>query len=183
MIPDHLAALFAQEALPWNEGEAWEIDSFLKAFTLHDSLWLGLRFDVAWEGSATAAIAFDPIWNKIGEPATSSCAEWPTLFIRFPDTRRISKENYADIGGVQRGISEAGTRLTEEGVVETTISDHYGGRISIRHAPRISTLCYSARGDLMRLRKRTVEPGAAPNVGPATRPGNSGITEGPPSVN
>ncbi len=27
------------------------------------------------------------------------------------------------------------------------------------------------------------EPAASPNGGPATRPGNSGVTEGPPSVN
>jgi hypothetical protein len=29
---------------------------------------------------------------------------------------------------------------------------------------------------------RRAEPGAAPNGGPATQPGNSGVTEGPPSV-
>jgi len=54
MIPDRLAILFAQEALPWNEAEKWEIDSFLKSFTFHDSHWFGLHFDVAWVGSATA---------------------------------------------------------------------------------------------------------------------------------
>jgi len=30
--------------------------------------------------------------------------------------------------------------------------------------------------------KRIAEPSAAPNGGPATQPGNSGVTEGPPSV-
>jgi len=153
MIRDRLATLFAQEALPWNEAEKWEIDSFLKSFTLHDSHWFGLHFDVAWEGSATAAIGFDPVWNKIGEQPASTCADWPTLFIRFPDTRQITRENYTDIGGVQRGISLVLTVLVEQGLVETAISDHYGGKISIRHAPRIFTLCYSVRGDLIGLRK------------------------------
>jgi len=182
MIPDRLATLLAQEALPWNEGEEWHIDEFLRAFTLHDSHWFGLQFDVAWDGSATAAIGFDPIWNKMGEEPTSTCANWPTLFIRFPDTSRVSKENYADVGGIQRGISEVATKPTDGGFVETVISDHYGGRVSIRHAPRIFTLCYSSRSQIVGLRNKIVEQGAAPNGGPATQPGNSGVTEGPPSV-
>src|SRR5262249_32889198 len=158
-------------ALPWKEGEEWHIDEFLRAFTLHDSDWFGLQLDVAWDGSATAAIGFDPIWNKIGEEATSTCAKWPTLFIRFADTSQVSKENYADLGGIQRGISEVATKPTEEGLVETVISDHYGGKVTIRHASRISTLCYSFRGQVVGLRKKIVEPGAPPNSGPAKFPG------------
>jgi hypothetical protein len=174
--------LLAQEALPWNEGEEWHIDEFLRTFTLHDSHWFGLQFDVAWDGSATAAIGFDPIWNKIGEEATSTCAKWPTLFIRFPDTRQISKENYADIGGIQRGISEVTTKTTDGGLAETVISDHYGGKVIIHHSPQVSTLCFSSQGGLVGLREKVVDQGAAPNGGPATQLGDSGVTEGPPSV-
>jgi hypothetical protein len=96
--------------------------------------------------------------------------------------RQVATENYADIGGVQRGISDVVTRRTDGGGVETVISDHYGGRVSIRHARRISTLCYSSAGDLVGLRKRSVEQSDAPNGGPATPLSNSGVTEVPPSV-
>jgi hypothetical protein len=40
-------------------------------------------------------------------------------------------------------------------------------------------LCYSA---FRLLRARTAEPGASPNGGPAVSSGNSGVTDGPPSV-
>jgi hypothetical protein len=95
MLSERLAALLAQEALPWDQAEEWEFDSFLNVFTLHDSLWLALQFDVAWAGAATAAIAFDPIWNKMDVQATSTCAGRPTLFIRFPNIAQICKANYA----------------------------------------------------------------------------------------
>ena len=173
MIPDRLAALLAQESLPWNEAEEWHIDEFLRAFTLHDSHWLGLQFDVAWDGFATAAIAFDPVWNKIGEEATSTCAKWPTLFIRFPNTQRVSKENYADVGGVQRGISEVTVKQAEDAAVETFISDHYGGRISIRHSPRISTLCYSSRGQVVGSRNKIIGQGPAPLLDGTARSDNA----------
>jgi hypothetical protein len=38
------------------------------------------------------------------------------------------------------------------------------------------------RRDVVQLFNEQAEPGAAPNGGPATRSGNSGVTEGPPSV-
>ncbi len=46
-----------------------------------------------------------------------------------------------------------------------------------RTRKRDALICKLLRGKLQEL-----EPGAAPNRGPATPPGNSGVTEGPPSV-
>jgi hypothetical protein len=143
---------------------------FLKRFTLHDSNWLGLHADTAWDGDVTAIISFDPIWNKTGTPATSRCPEWPVLLIRFPAVSSVTFANYKDIGGVQRGIGSAETETISDGTVVTIIGDHYGGEVTITHRDPIRVLCFASTGERLTLDAEQQGGGYSPSAARPSKP-------------
>jgi len=151
MIPESIAKDIAQEAIRWDEAQTFSMSDFLKRYTLHDSNWLGLHADTAWDGDATAIISFDPIWNKTGTPATSWCPDWPVLLIRFPSVASVMLANYKDIGGIQRGIGSAETETMNDGAVITVIEDHYGGEVTITHRDPVEVLCFASTGERIQL--------------------------------
>ncbi len=150
MLPESLARDIAEEAVPWDQGQVFAIADFLARYTLHDSHWIGLHLDTSWYGDATAIIAFDPIWNKVGVPGTPQCSEWPILLIRFSTVTSINLSEYKDIGGIQRGIAEAESG-EDDGRARTIISDHYGGKVTIVHQDPVKVLCFTATGERIEL--------------------------------
>jgi hypothetical protein len=151
MLPEKLARDIAEEEVQWDGAQICSISEFLARYTLHDSHWIGMHVDAAWEGDATAIICFDPHWNKIDVQDSSNCDEWPILLIRFTAITSINMTGYRDVGGVQRGIGIAEAIDTDKGLVQTVISDHYGGEIEIMHRDPVRVLCYTANGDRIEL--------------------------------
>jgi len=106
----NLAHRILDGQLPWDRSVELHIDAFLEKYTLHDSYWIGLFADCAYEDVAIAAINFDPVWNSsVGTP-TSVCADWPFLLLRFKCVSAIHLSRLRDIGPIQRGIYSHLTR-------------------------------------------------------------------------
>ena len=80
--------------LPWQEGKEITFRDFNKRYTLHDSHWIGIFYDVAYEQAVTLAIVWDAVWlpDKIKE-SMSVVNEYPYLLIRLTSVDSVSTAN------------------------------------------------------------------------------------------
>lgn len=129
-----------KDTLPWGEGKEYSFRQFSEKYTLHDSVWVGLFYDVAYENNIILTIIWDAVWlpDEIAR-STSTVAEWPLLFVRVEDVSRVSTSGYKDIGGLQRGIGTAEVAEVD-GTHVLVISDHYGGNVEISFSGKLKFL-------------------------------------------
>jgi len=151
LLPSTLSAKLIEDSLPWDCATQFHIDAFLESYTLHDSHWIMLHINCGWEDAAITVMRFDPIWNELVPNPTSHCADWPFLFLRFTCVSNIQMAGYSDIGGLQRGISGVSVKHLSEEEVITSITDHYGGSVQIRHFSLVDALVLSSTEQVIRL--------------------------------
>jgi hypothetical protein len=143
ILPPDIASMLIDGEMPWDRGTEFRAAAFLEHYTFHDSGWLGIHVDCGWRDTVVAAISFDPVWNRhIAEP-TSLVADWPLLFLRFESVSSIQMSGFAEIGGIQRGISTATVEAISDEESVTTITDHFGASIRIQHFSLIRGLLFS----------------------------------------
>jgi hypothetical protein len=94
ILPEKLAREIVEASIDWQNANVLDYKEFHQRFTLHDSNWVCLHVDIAWNGLATAVIKLDPVWNSIDVAKTSNCEEWPILLIRFPGLSSIEIQDY-----------------------------------------------------------------------------------------
>jgi hypothetical protein len=72
-----------EDYLPWEEGRQINFVEFNKKYTLHDSGWIGIFFNVAYEQTATLAIRWDAVWlpDEIAK-STSIVSDWPSILVK-----------------------------------------------------------------------------------------------------
>lgn len=129
--PTWLYQELIDDLLPWQEGKGMTFRDFNKRYTLHDSYWVGIFYNVAYEQAVTLAIEWDAVWlpDEI-KKSTSVVDDWPYLLIRLTGVEQVSTANYTDIEGISRAI--AGNEFEEvEGKKFLVIDDVYGGQINI----------------------------------------------------
>jgi hypothetical protein len=129
--PNWLYRELIEDYLPWEEGIKMSFTEFNKKYTLHDSGWIGIFFDVAYEQTATLAIRWDAVWlpNEIAK-STSIVSDWPYLFVQLKNIEQFSTSNYDDIGSLPRSIF--GCEFEEiDGKKFLAIDDVFGGQINI----------------------------------------------------
>ncbi len=100
---------------------------------MHDSNWLGLFYDVAFEQTVSLAVRWDTIWvlNEIYQ-SSSTVSDWPYLFIRIKQAHSVITDHYGDLTDMQRSIATSeNTMISDQNLL--TIDDVYGGKISITH--------------------------------------------------
>jgi hypothetical protein len=120
-----------EDYLPWEQGRKINFIEFNKKYTLHDSGWIGIFFNVAYEQTATLAIRWDNVWlpDEIAK-STSIVSDWPYLFIQLKNIEQFSTSNYDDIGSLPRSISD--WEFEEiDGKKFLAIDDVFGGQINI----------------------------------------------------
>ena len=120
-----------EDYLPWEQGRKINFTEFNKKYTLHDSYWIGIFFNVAYDQTATLAIQWDAVWlpDEVAK-STSIVNDWPYLFIQLKKIEEFSTSNYGDIGGLPRSIS--GCEFEEiDGKKFLAIDDVFGGQINI----------------------------------------------------
>jgi hypothetical protein len=120
-----------EDTLLWQQGIRMTFIDFHKKYTLHDSDWIGIFFDVGYQQTATLAIQWDPVWlpDSIAK-STSKVSDWLYLFIKLQNVTQFSTGNYVDIGGNCRSI--ACCEIEEiDGKKILAIDDVYGGQINI----------------------------------------------------
>lgn len=125
--------------------------AFLDRYTLHDSYWIGLFTECAWQDSSVLVLRFDPVWNSSVSAQTSAVANWPLLFLRLNCVTSIHLGGFRNVGGTQRGIGEATCTLSSEEEAVTTIDDFYGGSVRLHHFPLISALALTDDGTVLPL--------------------------------
>jgi hypothetical protein len=152
LLSANLAHCFLDGNLPWDRSAEFHITDFLSRYTLHDSGWIGLLADCAYEDAAIAAISFDPVWNSSVSTPTSLCADWPFLFLRFKSVSAIQLSGFRNIGQNQRGISCVDVERLSDEEVKTVIVDHFGGTVSVQHFPLIEALAMSPNETVLDLK-------------------------------
>jgi hypothetical protein len=106
-------------------------NQFHEKYTLHDSHWIGIFYNVAYEQAVTLAILWDVVWlpEEI-KKSTSIIDNLLYLVIRLTGVEQINTANYVDIGYVSRTI--ASSEFEElQGKKILAIDDVFGGQINI----------------------------------------------------
>jgi hypothetical protein len=129
--PTWLYRELVEDYLPWEKGKRISFIEFNKKYTLHDSGWIGIFFNVAYEQTATLAIRWDAVWlpDEIAK-STSIVSDWPYLFIQLKNIEQFSTSNYDDIGSLPRSIYGCEFEEINENKF-LAIDDVFGGQISI----------------------------------------------------
>jgi len=153
LLSANLAHRVLDGCLPWERSVELHIDDFLERYTLHDSIWIGLLTDCAFEDASIAVIRFDPVWNSSVSTPTSVCADWPLLFLRFKSVTAINLSGFRNIEGIQRGISSVNVEHLSDEEARTVINDHYGASVSVQHFPLVEALVLSPGESVLELSK------------------------------
>jgi hypothetical protein len=129
--PTWLGQSLLEDDLPWEAASIYSVREFLDRYTLHDSNWVTIHYDVAYEAQATLVIMWDSFWlpDEIAQ-STSVVRDWPLLLIKLERVRQLATLGYEDINGMPRGISTAEVEEVEDKFV-FVIHDHYGGSVEI----------------------------------------------------
>jgi len=146
-----IASQILEDDSRWDLAEEFHIDSFLKSYSLHDSYWISLQTNCAWENSAVAIIQLDSVWNPFVSAPTSHVADWPLLLLRFSCVSAIHLSGFRDNVRCQRGIGNVLVDHISEEEVTTKFLDHYGASVEVRHFPLIKALAMSPSGDTLKL--------------------------------
>lgn len=129
--PRWLGSALLYDDLPWNQATEYSVQAFLDKYTLHDSLWGSLVYDVANDNEATLVILWDQVWLpdeiKNGSPLVG---DMPILFIKLKNIRQVSTLGYEHVINIHRGIGTA-EYVEIEGKKIFVIHDHYGGSVEI----------------------------------------------------
>jgi hypothetical protein len=129
--PDWVYKELVEDYLPWEQCRRINFMEFNKKYTLHDSGWIGIFFNVAYEKTAILAIRWDAVWlpDDIAK-STSIVNDWPYLFIQLKNIEQFGTSNYDDVGSLPRSIS--GCEFEEiDGKKFLTIDDVFVGKLTI----------------------------------------------------
>ena len=93
--PDWLGNDLINDRLPWKKGLHISFLEFAKKYTLHDSCWIGLFYDVGERASAILVINWDAVWLPDSIALSNSkVQEWPFLFIKIEKVKEVSTSDY-----------------------------------------------------------------------------------------
>jgi hypothetical protein len=129
--PAWLGQSILWDEFPWEAARTCKVQEFLEQYTLHDSSWVTIYHDIAYENQATLVIQWDAVWlpDEIAR-STSVVSDWPLLLIKVQGVRQISTLGYENIDGMPRGISTTEVEEIEDKFV-FVIHDHFGGSVEI----------------------------------------------------
>ncbi|MEH1776221.1 MAG: hypothetical protein V7K64_18565 [Nostoc sp.] len=127
--PSWLSQDIINNCLPWQSGKNMSFGDFNEQYTLHNSYWIGIFYNIGYEQAITLAIDWDSVWLP-DEIKKSITVGEPYLFIRLTGVEQISTANYIDIGNISRII--VGCEFEKiEGKKFLAIDDVFGGQINI----------------------------------------------------
>jgi hypothetical protein len=129
--PNWLYKYLVEDCLPWDRGRKISFQDFDKKYTLHDSGWIGIFFNIAYEQTATLAIQWDAVWipDEI-QKSTPIVSDWPYLFIRLTNIEQLSTNDYLDNSNIPRAIDCSTVEEINDRKI-LAINDIYGGQINI----------------------------------------------------
>jgi hypothetical protein len=121
--------------LPWKKSKGHGFSNFYKKHTLHDSYWIGIFHNVAYDNSITLAIEWDAdCLPKDLKSCLTNPDDWLYLFIRITGVKQVLSSGYENTKDIPRGIQRSILKLdlkTEDKGHSLLISDKYGGDVKI----------------------------------------------------
>ena len=130
--PNWMYRALIEDDLPWENARQMEFQEFHNTYTLHDSHWIGIFHNVAYEQSLTMVILWDEFWlpSRIKENI-SSTSDRTFLFIKLMKAVEVSMSNYdSSYGLFQRCISASNIEEIA-GKKFLAIDDVLGGQVNI----------------------------------------------------
>ena len=151
LYPEEVLRKLVDDDLPWDKSAKLSLCSFLEKYTLHDSYWIGVTYNVGFDQSATLSFQWDSVWLPDDVKERSSIVDdWPYLFIKLDVVYQISTANYIGIDYMSRAIS-AVEMVQMEGIFHLAIDDVYGGQVNIEHSGSSSILALNPDGSILRI--------------------------------
>ena len=150
--PPWLADALLTDSLPWDQAVSTTLETFLQAYSLHDSCWITFSLDPVYDGGGLAAIRWDTFWTegRVAYPG-DMVAGWPILLIRFKRVHGCRQTGYEIEAPVPtRGIAGAECKsVADSPLMRTVVADHYGGQLELEHAPDVDILCVDRGGQVL----------------------------------
>lgn len=149
--PKWLGQSLLLDDLPWDNATVYTVQVFLEKYTLHDSLWVNLIYDVANDNQVTLVIMWHAVWlpDEIAK-STALVDDWLLLFIKLENVRQVSTLGYEHVSNIHRGIGTA--EIEEiEGRKIFVIHDHYGGSVEIVFDGASHFLALNAQKELLKI--------------------------------
>jgi hypothetical protein len=146
--PEWLAEALLHGTLPWSEGYLTTLPRFFASYTLHDSSWIGLAANPAYDCELRALVRWDTFWTEGRVPYPGSIvAEWPILAIRFRKILRVALDGFdATDSATERSIADVATTELAPEQHQTTFRDSSGATVEVVHAPPVELLCLDRAG-------------------------------------
>jgi hypothetical protein len=148
------------------EAVAWDLPSFLSAYTLHDSGLAGVRLEPT--GGLIVSIEWDVFWNKrvgpryqnlvIGIPTVYSLrwsrGGWNQNTLNGATSPRVSAEERrgmledgsVDLRAYQGAADELAPSFEDEGLTRTVFELMNWSRLTVLHAGDVRLLCLDDQG-------------------------------------
>jgi hypothetical protein len=144
--PDWLYKKLVEDDLPWTKKSDLDLGLLLSKYTLHDSYWVGIFHNVAFDQSVILAFQWDSVWlpDAVKE-GTSHVDDWPYLFIKIEVVNEISKANFVDLNRINRAIGGAES-MEIDGFTHLAIDDVFGGQVNIVFKGKHSILALNPDG-------------------------------------
>lgn len=156
-FPAWLSSGIVEDTLPWDRGVTLELPEFLKRFTLHDSYYIGLFYNLAYSDSCLLAFQWDPVWLPDGlAPATGLVEDWPFLFIHLHKVQQCRTFDYEDYVDINRAIETADFKETN-GEKQLFIGDAFGGKLQLSFTGDARFLALDKNGKALKLDETTHE--------------------------
>ena len=93
--PTWLGNDLINDRLPWEKGLQISFSEFTTKYTLHDSYWIGLFYDVGNLASVIIIINWDAVWLPDSIVlSTSKVKDWPFLIIKIDKVKEVSTSDY-----------------------------------------------------------------------------------------
>lgn len=132
--PSWVHNLLINNNLLWEKGLKSTFQEFGKTFTLHDSHWVELHYNVAYDDTAILVIDWDNVWlpNYLKQQLNPDVS-LILLFIKLYQVKQISTSGYhqwKESYPIHRGISDYEIQIIDQHSL-LVISDFYGGCVEI----------------------------------------------------
>lgn len=149
--PNWLYQELIDNCLPWQSGKNISFGDFKKQYTLHDSHWIGIFYNIGYEQAITLAIEWDAVWLP-DEIKKSLTVGEPYLFIQLTGIEQVSTANYVDIGIglVSQAIADCEVEEVE-GKKFLAVDNVFGGQINIVYKGQETFLALEKDRSILRI--------------------------------
>ncbi len=144
--PNWIYKSLIEDDLPWEDTSNINFIEFDKTYSLHDSHWLGIFYNIAYEQSATLAILWDEFWlpDRVKEKIAPDYNRI-FLFVKLMVVEQISTNNFdSSYELYQKCISTCDIEIIDDRKF-LAIDDVVGGQVNIIYSGREKFLAIDSK--------------------------------------